>query len=136
MLSMFDSMSYFIKYVVLSGKPYFVTTNKVKQYGIIKQETNISVDIVSFTTPVDAALFTDGSFLSSNIKIVELRVKDTVYAKEVFVHGIRLIFTIHIQYIADFRSYTVVVNNTHGPANYTIILSSASKYYFLVKNSY
>ncbi|CAC5421288.1 unnamed protein product [Mytilus coruscus] len=110
-----------------TGKPYFVTTNKAKQYGILKQETNVSVDIVSFTKDVDAALFTDEMFLSSYIKIVQMRVIDTVYAKDVFVQGIRLTFTIHIQSDDDFRSYTVVVNNTQGPANYTINLSSASR---------
>lgn len=99
------------------------------QYGIVKQYTELTADIVTFKMPISFTLF-NYTMLKDNTNNAEERpVRDTMYGKNVLVQGTRLTFRIFVHSIDDFRLYTVVVNNTKGSSTYTIDLSSASEYW-------
>lgn len=100
------------------------------QYGIVKQYTELTADIVTFKMPISFALFNDTMLKDNTNHAEEGLVRDTMYGKNVLVQGTRLTFRIFIHSIDDFRLYTVVVNNTNGLSTYTIDLSSASEYWF------
>lgn len=114
---------------VLTGRPYFVTSNNATQYSILNQRTVLTVDIVTYEKLVDAALFADEIKICDSSSIqYPVMVRDTMYGNIVIVHGIQLMFPITTYTTRDFRQYTVVVGNAKGSSSYLITLKPASKY--------
>lgn len=93
----------------------------------------VTTDIVNFEILIDAALFADKTKKSnySSIQQSPVTVKDTMYDSNVTVHATRVMFLIALTNAAEFRQYTVVVNNTKGSSSYEVWLRSASKKLFM-----
>ncbi|XP_071181221.1 nephrin-like [Mytilus edulis] len=109
------------------GHPYFVTSNNNTQYGIKDQEGNLTVDFVSFPDITNFTVFDgDMKYYKDNYILETWRVMDKVYNKTVFVNGSRLVIPMNIKNENDFRSYTVILSNKLGSANFNISLRSAS----------
>lgn len=121
-----------IFYGILTGKPYFVTSNTGTQYGIINQIAVLTADIVTFENLLYAALFSDETEILNYIRINQstVIVKDTMYGNNIKVHGTRLMLPLFIKTPDYFRQYTAVVSNSKGSSRYDIRLISASKYQF------
>lgn len=118
-----------ILHCILTGRPYFVTSNNATQYSILNQRTVLTVDIVTFENVIGAALFADKMKICDSSSIQSpVSVRDTMYGNTVIVQGSTLMFTITTKTDDDFRQYTVVVDNAKGSSSYLVTLKPARKY--------
>lgn len=107
---------------------------RVKQFGEIRKDVDIHVDIYSIPKFTSFKWTRDGKSISThNSTKYESSssptiVKGTFHGKEVQLDGYSVTLTVHGLSTEDFTIYAVTLENEFGNVIYPIILESSSKY--------
>ncbi|CAC5358914.1 unnamed protein product [Mytilus coruscus] len=110
------------------GLPYFSSINKKIQYGILRNESNLTLNVVSNPKIINITVYDNNSVLIKDVdyKIQSSKIKDKVYGKTVNIKGYKLFVPIKTSVSEEFMIYSIVVTNAYGQCNISVDFRSAS----------